>query len=105
MVQWDQQYLWSTEMQVQSPAQHSGLEAQALLQLLFGSQMRLGSDPWPRNSICHTVQPKDKKFQRSLYIAPPLQECPSCLKRKNFHDATDDGLSQIALERSTKLRG
>ena len=28
-----------------------------------GSQMRLGSDPWPRNSICSRVAKKEKQQQ------------------------------------------
>ena len=43
---------------VRSPAQHSGLKE---MQLRCGSQLWLGSDPWPRNSICLGVAKKEKK--------------------------------------------
>ena len=33
----------------------------ALLELWLGSQLQLGSDPWPGNSICHGVAKKGKR--------------------------------------------
>lgn len=48
MVQWDQQYLWSTEMQVQSPAHHS-----------------FRSDPWPPGTPYASGRPRKK---RKLHI-------------------------------------
>ena len=49
MVQQDGLSLWSTRMQVQSPAQHSGLRRS---QLWFS---------WPRKSICNRPAKKEKK--------------------------------------------
>ena len=51
VAQWDWQHLGSTGMQVQSLAQHHGLRI-PLLQLQLRWQLQLGSDPWPRNSVC-----------------------------------------------------
>ena len=48
-------------MQVWSLAQHSGLKDPALPQLRRRSQLQLGSDPWPGNSICYEVAKKKKK--------------------------------------------
>ena len=52
VMQRDQQHLWSTGMQVQSPAQHGGLRIQHLLQLWHRLKLWLRSDPWPGNFIC-----------------------------------------------------
>ena len=61
VVQQDQQCLCSTRTQVPSPARHSGLKHLALLHLWYGSQLRIGSDPWPGNSICQEAAKKEKK--------------------------------------------
>ena len=70
VVQQDQWHLGSSGMQVPSRAWPCGLEIQhccnwaswvgdlALLQLRL--QMWLGSDPWPRNSMCHRAAKKKK---------------------------------------------
>ena len=47
--------LCSTRMQVRSPAQ---LKEPVLPQLQLRSQLWLGFDPWPRNSICHRAASK-----------------------------------------------
>ena len=44
---------------IPSPAQWG--KDPVLLQLQLRSQLRLGSDPWPGNSICHRVAKKEKK--------------------------------------------
>ena len=54
----------SARMQVQSPAQHSGLKDPALPQLLHRSQLQLGSDPWPGNSVCQAMAIKEKKHKK-----------------------------------------
>ena len=61
VVQWDQRHLWSTGTQVQSPIPAQWVKDPALLQLWLKSQLRLRSDPWPRNSICLLGWPKKKK--------------------------------------------
>ena len=53
---------------VQALARHSGLKDPAWLQLWHRSQLRLGSDPWPRNSICHGAAPK---YQKPKQKTPP----------------------------------
>ena len=58
MVQGNQQHLGSTRTKVQSPAQPSGLRILALLQPWLRWQQWLGSDPWPRNFICHGAAKK-----------------------------------------------
>ena len=60
VVQCDRWYLCSTRMQVWSLARHSVLKDLALLQLWPRSQLRLGSDPWARNSMCHRAANKWK---------------------------------------------
>ena len=45
------------QTQVGSLAQHSGSGVEDLVLL----QLWLGSDPWPRNSICHGVAEKEKR--------------------------------------------
>ena len=39
----------------------------ALPQLQLRLQLLLGSDPWPRNSICHGVAGKKKKGYMSVF--------------------------------------
>ena len=58
MVQGNQQHLGSTRTKVRSPAQPSGLRILALLQPWLRWQQWLGSDPWPRNFICHGAAKK-----------------------------------------------
>ena len=48
--------------------QHGKLKDLALLQLWCRSQLQLGSDPWPRNSICCWVAIKRKEKQCSFYL-------------------------------------
>ena len=55
IVQQDWQHLWSTRMKFRSLAQYSGLKYLALLQMWHRSQLWLGSDHWPGNSICQGV--------------------------------------------------
>ena len=58
-----QQYLWclwSTGSKVQCPAPTQWLKDLVLPKLWTRSQLRLGSDPWPGNSICHRVAKKGK---------------------------------------------
>ena len=62
MGQQDMQHLCSARKQVRSLAQHGVLRDLALPQLQCGSQLRLGSDPWPRNSICCGAAKKEKKI-------------------------------------------
>ena len=64
--QWDWQHLGSTETQVQSPAQHSGLLDPAVPWLWLRSQLWLGSDPWPRNSICHRAAKRKKRMPQEM---------------------------------------
>ena len=45
------------------PAQHSGLGS-GMLQPQLRSQLQLGSDPWPRNSIYHGGAKQEKKKER-----------------------------------------
>ena len=52
MAQWDWWHLWSAGTQIQW--------VKDLAQLRFRSQLRLGSDPWPRNSICRRTSKKTK---------------------------------------------
>ena len=59
--QWDWQCLWSTGMQVRSLAQHSVLRIWCCRELQLRSQLCLGSDPWPGNSICCRTIEKEKK--------------------------------------------
>ena len=59
VVQWNQLCLWSTGTLVWSLAQYSGLKDLALLQRR--SQLGLGSDPRPRNSIWGWAAKKNKK--------------------------------------------
>ena len=59
------QCLCSSRTQAQSLAWHSGLKDPALPQLWYGSQLRLKSDLWPRNSICCWVAKKEKAKQLS----------------------------------------
>ena len=69
VVQWNQQHLCSARMQVQSPAQNSGLKDLVLLQLQYRLQLWFGSDTRPRNSICCGVAKKGGKkimIQRNL---------------------------------------
>ena len=61
MPQWDGRHLCSTRTQVWSPVQYSGLMGLALPQLQHRSQLWLGSDPWPGNSICCGADKKEKK--------------------------------------------
>ena len=61
MAQQDMQHLCSTRMQVCSLAQCNGLKDLALPQLWHRLHLWLGSDPWPRNSICHGVAKEEKK--------------------------------------------
>ena len=56
MVQWDGWHLWSAGTQVQSLAQW--------IKDLALPQLRLGSDPWPGNSICYRVAKKTQKNKR-----------------------------------------
>ena len=35
-----------------------------MLQLLLRSQLQLGSDPWPGNSVCHGVAKKERKKKK-----------------------------------------
>ena len=52
--------LCSARIWVRSPASHSGLKDPALPQLWCGSQLRLASEPWPRNSICQKKKKTNK---------------------------------------------
>ena len=54
----DGQHLCSARTQVQSLAWHSGLKDPVLLQLLY---LKLGSNPWPENSVHHGLAKKKKK--------------------------------------------
>ena len=54
-------YLYGAGIRVQSLAQLSGFENPVLLQLQRRSQRRLGSDPWPGNSLCCGAANKEKK--------------------------------------------
>ena len=54
MVQQDWEHFCSARMQVQSSTRYSGLKDLAL------PQLRLGSDPWSRSSICCRVAKKEK---------------------------------------------
>ena len=65
MVQGDQWHLCSTRRRVQSPARHSGLRDQAVLHLWCGSQLWLGSDPWPLAQELHMVAKKEEKITQN----------------------------------------
>ena len=56
MAHWDLGRLGGAKTQVQSL-----VKDRALLQLQLRLQMPLGSDPWPRNSICHRATKKEKR--------------------------------------------
>ena len=60
VVQMDRQHLCSARTRVRCLAWHSGLKELVLLQLWHRLQLQLGSDLWPRNSICHGVAKKEK---------------------------------------------
>ena len=62
--------LWSTGFHVHSPARHSELKDPALPQLWLKSWLQLGSDPWPRNSICH----REAKDERQKNPKPTKQQ-------------------------------
>ena len=64
MAQGDLWHLCPTRMQVWVLARHSGLKDLAFLQLQCRLQLWLGSDPWPRNSICRGMTKKKKKKKR-----------------------------------------
>ena len=67
---------WSARTQVRSLAQHSGLRILALPQLWLRSQLRLRSDPWPRNSKCHGAAKKEKKkSMRRLIMYKCMYHC------------------------------
>lgn len=61
MAERDLQHLCSTTTQVQPLVQHRGLKDPASPLLGWRSQLRLGSDSWPRNSLCHSVAKGEKK--------------------------------------------
>ena len=61
MVQQDQQHLYSTRMQVQSPTQHSGVKDQALPHLWQRLQLWLRSYLWLGTPYA-SGQPKNKKY-------------------------------------------
>ena len=63
VVQRDWWHHWSTGMQVQSLARHSWLKDLELCRL----QLQLGSNPWPRNSICLVRGPLKEKKVHLLY--------------------------------------
>ena len=48
VAQWNQQCLWSNEVQVQTLAWHSGLKDPVLPQLWYRSQLGLGSAPYAK---------------------------------------------------------
>ena len=64
MVQWDQQHLWKTRMQVHSLARHSGLRVWHCLSC--GIVHNCGYEPCPGNSICHRAAKKEKKKKNIL---------------------------------------
>ena len=64
VVSLDWRHLCSIRSQVWSPAWYSGLKGLVLPQLWYRSQLQLGYDPWPGNSICHGVANKEKKRER-----------------------------------------
>ena len=67
VAQQDRQCLGSTGMQVQSPAQHSGLRIQHCRSCGLGLRPWLGSDPWPKNSICCS-RAKKRKEKLSCFV-------------------------------------
>ena len=76
--------LWHlcTRTQVWSPAQLGGLKDPLLPQL--GLQMQLGSNPWPRNSLCHRAAKKKKKVEINSHTQnqSPLTEDPRYSQRQ-----------------------
>ena len=68
MGQQDLQHLCSARMQVSSPAPHSELKDPALLQLYHRSQLRLGYDPWPENSIWVAKKEKKRAIKPGLIL-------------------------------------
>ena len=54
-------------LQVQSPAQHSGLRIWHFCPLWLRLQLRLGTDLWPGNSICHRAAKMEKKKKNSQF--------------------------------------
>ena len=71
MVQMDRQHLCSARTRVRCLAWHSGLKELVLPQLWHRLQLRLGSDLWPRNSICRGAAKKEKD--------PPAAPSPTLL--------------------------
>ena len=59
VVQWDQWHFWCARRQVQSLAAGWGPGIAVAAAKL---QLQLGSDPWPRNSICLEEAKKEKKI-------------------------------------------
>ena len=64
MVQQDQWHVYSTRMQVRSPARNSGLKDPMSLPLWHRLQLRLRSDPRPGNSICQGAAKNGKKQKK-----------------------------------------
>ena len=63
-VQWDLSCLWSAGTQVQSQASYSGLR---IWHCHIRSQLQLGYDPWPGNSISCGVAKKEKVLKNFYY--------------------------------------
>ena len=57
------------------------LKDPALLQLQHRSQLRLRSDPWPRNSVCLGVAKKEEKRERERERENQPQACISQNKK------------------------
>ena len=80
VAQKDWQCFGSARTQVQSLAHRNGLKDLALPQ--HRSHLQLGSDPWPRDSICCDTVKKGKKKKKdacvivlSVYVCIPLYGC------------------------------
>lgn len=60
MVQKDRQHLWNTGMQVQSPAEHSGLRSSTATAAAKVHNYSLDMTPGPENTTCHKGAIKEK---------------------------------------------
>ena len=86
MSQWDWWHLWSTGIQVPSPGLAQWAKDLALpeLRLQLRSQLQLGSDPWPGNSICHGAAKKEKK-KKEYYSKKTQVTCLSSQNQDKIH--------------------
>ena len=75
MAQRDWWHFGNVGMQVQPPVLYSGVKDLALLQLQLGSQLWLGSDPWPGELHMMQGSQKKKKKRKEKGVNPRTSEC------------------------------